>query len=584
MPAPATWTEQVDETPFFFEHGGATVYAMLHAPAGPEPARRGIILCPSFADEAFRTHRELVAFARQLARAGITALRLDYRGTGDSEGRFEDHGPDDWCADIGAAIDVLQQRTGVQSIGLLGLRLGATLAATVAAADPRVQRLILWAPARSAQYVREIERAMKTQQLAAGGVATDQASVAERLGRGENVEFGGYPLTPRLYRELQQLQPWKRGDRTIAKTLLVGIRGDVTKDDELATMQRAYRDAEVRVIDESRFWFAKVFHNAENLFATTLDWLAAAEDPNPGITATPRPVSIASRRPGESPVSFVSGGDKMYGILHTPRSSPHGARGVLLFHGGRQARRGPHCMYVKVARQLCDAGFHVLRYDNRGYGDSEGTETRAFEEWLADAVTATDFFRSELDLEQLWGWSLCVGCLLAVHAATERPGSFDGFVFCNALFDRDFVSGNGTPKRLPAAPTSQPLWRRVAGPPVRKARRLRRGLSRVLAQTLAPGSRPEEFRSSIHHHLTEFPSVLAALALPKLMIFGDGTPHVLRYQEKILSHPEMAAQAHSVVTDLSVVTGGDHNFAVIDHERQVIDQSTAWLKSRAGTP
>ena len=65
----------------------------------------------------------------RLERAGMHTLRFDYLGTGDSAGDVEQASPAQWVADVKAAVEEIQGRLPASSVTLVGLRLGATLAA-----------------------------------------------------------------------------------------------------------------------------------------------------------------------------------------------------------------------------------------------------------------------------------------------------------------------------------------------------------------------------------------------------------------------------------------------------------------------
>ncbi len=563
---------QIDETPFYFEHRGSSLYAMLHTPVAPAPARLGVVVCPPFADEAFRTHRELVVLARRLAAAGIAVLRFDYRGTGESGGAFEDFGLEDWRTDIGRAIEVLEQRAGVHDIALVGLRLGAALAAATAETDPRVQRLVLCAPLDPPDCARELDKAIRTQQLIQHGRVTERTTIAEQLERGESVEVGGYPLTERLHSELTTTQPWSQA-RWSGKALILGIRRDTTKQSTLESIQRQYEGAELHVLEDPRFWFQKVYRAPEELYRRTTDWLTATASQPTSERSAP-PAAEASTDHSESPVAFTSNGLTLHGVLHTPASMPYGRQGVIVFHGGRQARRGPHRLYVKLARRLCDAGLFVLRYDNRGYGDSEGEEQRVFDEWQEDAVCATRFFREHANLDHVWGWGLCAGALLGVRTATAIPEPFAGFVFCNALLER--ALNRSSPHQL-----GEPLWRRAAAYPVREARRLRKRVTNLLARPQTTTSFEQRFDDSMVDPLADFPRLLAELARPSLLIFGDIDPLVANYEDAIFSHPAWRQSPHRNSVEIAVIPGADHNFIRLAHENAALDETERWLLTRA---
>ena len=64
-------------------------------------------------------------------------------------------------------------------------------------------------------------------------------------------------------------------------------------------------------------------------------------------------------------------GHEIFGIIHVPDQKEKKV-GVVLLCPGHQYRVGPHRMYVKLARCLENEGYHVLRVDSEGIGDSTG--------------------------------------------------------------------------------------------------------------------------------------------------------------------------------------------------------------------
>ena len=103
------------------------------------------MFCHPFAEEKLWSHRVFVNFARELVKIGYTVLRFDYMGHGDSDGKFEESSIETRVSDIKCALQLLREKINDKSkINLLGLRLGATLAAIVAEAAENINRLILW--------------------------------------------------------------------------------------------------------------------------------------------------------------------------------------------------------------------------------------------------------------------------------------------------------------------------------------------------------------------------------------------------------------------------------------------------------
>ena len=151
-------------TPFFFgtrQRRLFGVYSPARAPARSAASgagTRAVVLCNPWGQEYLRAHRALRHLAGLLNDTGVHVLRFDYFGTGDSTGDMPDASLAGWQDDIETAIDELKDTTDAARVGLVGLRLGGTLAARVAARRRKdVDSLVLWDPVASgAAYLDEL--------------------------------------------------------------------------------------------------------------------------------------------------------------------------------------------------------------------------------------------------------------------------------------------------------------------------------------------------------------------------------------------------------------------------------------------
>ena len=96
--------------------------------------------------------------ATQLERAGFSALRFDYAGTGDSLGSSEEVSVDQWLRDIDVAAQKLLDVSGARGIALVGLRFGASLAMLASTRGGlRPRHLLMWDPiVDGGVYLREL--------------------------------------------------------------------------------------------------------------------------------------------------------------------------------------------------------------------------------------------------------------------------------------------------------------------------------------------------------------------------------------------------------------------------------------------
>src|SRR5689334_10894601 len=118
----------------------------------------GVVLCAPHGHEELCAHRHWRELARALAERGLPTLRFDYPGTGDSAEDDESPGRvGAWIGSIGAAAATLRRTAGVDRIALVGLRIGALLAAAAAEEIEGVTALALLAPMTSGEAcVREL--------------------------------------------------------------------------------------------------------------------------------------------------------------------------------------------------------------------------------------------------------------------------------------------------------------------------------------------------------------------------------------------------------------------------------------------
>ena len=128
------------------------------------------------------------------------------------------------------------------------------------------------------------------------------------------------------------------------------------------------------------------------------------------------------------------------GYLHRPASRLEATRarpGILIVPGFADTAVGPHTMHALLARELCAAGFAVLRFDYRGQGESDGSFREfTIESGLSDVRHARDFLMDSAGVEPeglgVYGYSL--GGALAAELARDRDGPRAAVLLAPAAF------------------------------------------------------------------------------------------------------------------------------------------------------
>jgi uncharacterized protein len=151
----------LNEQSIHFEVQGQRVWGMLHLPLEVNAPVPAVLILHGFTGQRMEPHRLFVLFSRLLAEHGIASLRFDFRGSGESEGGFDEMTPSREVEDVIAAYQFLRSRPEIDSakLGLLGLSMGGMVAAlSVARPDLEFAALSLWAPAHPVVWLGPLPR------------------------------------------------------------------------------------------------------------------------------------------------------------------------------------------------------------------------------------------------------------------------------------------------------------------------------------------------------------------------------------------------------------------------------------------
>jgi len=184
-------------TPFYFGTQGRRLFGIYEPAAAGTSGRRAALLCSPWGSEYIYAHRSLRQLAIRMSAAGIHTLRFDFFGTGDSAGDMAEADLAGWQHDIELAIEELQAVTGMSRVILAGMRLGATLAASVATRRPSdIEGLVLWNPIISGPaYLENLRNAKASMTLAGETCFIDETWMVR-----------GFPLTPALRQQIDAIE------------------------------------------------------------------------------------------------------------------------------------------------------------------------------------------------------------------------------------------------------------------------------------------------------------------------------------------------------------------------------------------
>lgn len=364
----------------------------------PGRSRRGVVLCTTFGLEGLAARRAWADLADRLAAAGLPTLTFDWPGTGDSLG--DDRDPDRlaaWRAGLDAALDTIVAETGVAEVAVVGLRLGATVAAEVTARRPEVAVFVAGAPVVSGRlFVRE-QKSLSRMLRVRG---EDDPPDADEI---DGWAVGGFFTSEATGEAIAALDPRKSAAAPAADVLLLAREADTAAH----ALADHWRGLGARV-EEAPFEGLETFlTDPTNTTTPTAVWETIVARLTAGIDTAPATGPAPS--PAPPAAACIDGGDwreeahlfgpedRLFAIVGRPKRPIPGAPTIILLPGGRNPHIGWGRGTVELARRLTAAGRTVVRMDQGGIGDSrahpDGPDEVLYAlEPVADVVAAMDRF------------------------------------------------------------------------------------------------------------------------------------------------------------------------------------------------
>lgn len=118
---------------------------------------------------------------------------------------------------------------------------------------------------------------------------------------------------------------------------------------------------------------------------------------------------------------FGSSGRQLFGAYHAPPASVSGRGAALLCPPWGPEYLVSHRIFRRLAVRLSESGYHVLRFDYFGTGDSEGASIDGdLTTWQADAEVALEELRDMSGFSTVATFGIRLGAVVAWRLATTR--------------------------------------------------------------------------------------------------------------------------------------------------------------------
>ena len=407
-------------TPTWLGDAGRPIAAWVHLP-DHGAASGAVVICPPVAQEYTGSFRTLRHLADRLTEQGVVAIRFDYPGTGDSYGDWRSANlVEHWLDSIVVAVEYARS-LGSPRVGAIGMRLGATLAASAIERCEPVSAVVLWDPcATGRSFVRE-QRALF--RIVAGdtegpppGAALTSAGMSyssQTIQALEQVTLDALPFESRASR-VERTLLLTRADRPApAEVKRLGERATVVCGD--ATAQDLLLDCPPYAAVPPR----ETIRSVISFVAKRLT------GPLQQIRPTVQTVAVVAEDLHGRPIveRFTHlGPDRLFAVVTDPPVPT--AKTVVMINGGTDHHVGPGRAWVDLARAGALTGLASVRFDRRGVGDTYrlgdpddplALTAQSRDDTLA-VIDALPCAPSDLAL-----LGICAGGWMAAAAALERP-------------------------------------------------------------------------------------------------------------------------------------------------------------------
>lgn len=368
-----------------------------------------LLIVPPLVEERKALLPPLTEFSRKIASENsIASLRVDFSGTGDSEGELTEASVAEWIGEITAAAAILKEACPSAEIALLGVRTGAMLALSTTSAVAGVSSVLLWDPVTGDESVRQwLQRRMVNDMMAYGKARVSRQALLAELENGGTVDLDGFPLSGRLYSGLKSLSY----PAAFAAETHVVISGR-----PLPSLQKwadAVRNVSLEEVKVPPYWNSVGYIDTLPLQNPSADWLAGRFGNAKGkfdFAKIPFRDDAAERI-----VEIPSCGHTVRGVFRNGGSS-----GAVLFLGGWSGdRQGPHRIFAEYAGKLSDSGVSSLRIDYLGRGESDLSHSETDIQTMAqNAADAIERLCAETGLQSADVVAICSGCKVAITLST----------------------------------------------------------------------------------------------------------------------------------------------------------------------
>lgn len=251
------------------ENDGQKIFGVIHRPL-TKTKSPAVLICHGLAGNKTGHYRIYVNLAVALVKQGLTVLRIDYRGSGDSEGELIDMTFQSAISDAIVGAEFLKKDPSVDSsrVGFFGRSFGGAVAIKVAEWFGNPKSIVLWAPMFDGHQWLSLYTEVQNQRLSKDQIDELMRINGQLVGNNFWTEFFQVKLNDDMKR--------------LSDVPLLHLHGD---NDDIVNISHADHYAEARQGAKGLTQFIRL-PNADHDFTATHDQKFAIEETTAWFKAT----------------------------------------------------------------------------------------------------------------------------------------------------------------------------------------------------------------------------------------------------------------------------------------------------------
>jgi len=291
----------------------------------------------------------------------------------------------------------------------------------------------------------------------------------------------------------------------------------------------------------------------------------------------------------------------LQGIYHLPEKKNEKKIGILLCNAGLTYNIGVGRLYVRLARALTKSGFHVLRFDPSGTGDSDGLFEKDLIDdlfydieqgiFVDDTLAMFDYFFRISPIKSIIIGGFCGGGNTALIAASHKRDKTIGiFTAGLPILDRGLDKQQMSfilPKDL-AQYYKKTYLKKILN--LQAWKRLFSGKSnfRLLLKVFMFKNHPRNEDNSFEFLSNKIPCVNALMVdsfcqvankkIPVLFVYGTKDKANSIFKEYFLTTLLSSKGPYKDFYQYEKIENGDHNFSLPIAQQKVIEIIKDWTK------